>query len=414
MSIDPITGKIIQNRVYDKINYQTSFTDFKIFHLYCKTFSELGIIDSAKVNYVLGQARKRAKSWNNDSDSHAKVTLLQYNLINEVLGDKYILSELGHKFLSLFDDDGELISSRTEVLEVLFNMLVCWHQYDDKFDIHPGMIILKLLLQPELHFYVTDQDIACIFNNISNRNDNQYPDMVKQILEFRDSGKIFSKGELKKTYTLLTGYANNWGILVLENRSNATIKYVHLADDFKEIVINNLGVLTEEKVMDDQEFSSLVSEVIDYEEKISRFEKTYGELGTVVSLHKTRAAEIQQMFRNRLIKEYGRKCLLCGITNKELLIASHIKADAHCDNIAEKIDNNNGFLLCALHDKLFDRFLISFSARSGEIMISKALTDTEIHISGLDRTFKLNNELLTPERRRYLVWHNNEFEKKEK
>ena len=159
--------------------------------------------------------------------------------------------------------------------------------------------------------------------------------------------------------------------------------------------------------MDDKEFTSLIEEKNNYEEKIAHFEKTYGELGRVVSLHKTRAAEIQQMFRNRLIKQYGQKCIMCGITNKELLVASHIKADAHCDSIAEKIDNNNGLLLCAIHDKLFDRFLISFNARSGKIMISKNLTAEEVALCGLDPEFQLS------ERRRYLIWHNNEFEKKE-
>lgn len=413
MSIDPITGKIIQHRVYNKINYQTSFTDFKIFHLYCKTFQQAGLIQSNRVNAVLGQARKRAKSWNNDSDSHAKVTLLQYNLIDEVIGDMYELSTLGHQFLSLFNEEGELTADRSLVLDVLFSMLVGWHQNDDNFNIHPGLILLKLMLQPELHYYITDQDVACIFNNTNNRNDNQYPEFVKQILEFRDSGKIYTKGELKKTYTLLTGYANNWGIFVLEPRSNSSVKYVHLADDFKDVVLANLGVLSEDKVMTDQEYTKLIEENIDYETKIAHYEQTYGELGTVVSLHKTRVSEIQQMFRNRLIKAYGQKCLMCEITNKELLIASHIKADAHCASIAEKIDNNNGFLLCAMHDKLFDRFLISFNARTGKIMISKNLTHAEIEACRIDQNFQLSNEMLTPERRRYLVWHNIEFGKKE-
>ena len=89
MSIDPITGRIVQNRVYDKINYQTSFTDFKIFHLYCKTFRNKEAIRSADVNKVLGMARKAINTWKNDNDSHAKVTLLQYKLIEEKAGGIY-------------------------------------------------------------------------------------------------------------------------------------------------------------------------------------------------------------------------------------------------------------------------------------------------------------------------------------
>lgn len=125
-----------------------------------------------------------------------------------------------------------------------------------------------------------------------------------------------------------------------------------------------------------------------------------------------KATEIQQMYRNRLIDAFGQKCLLCEIRNRELLIASHIKAYAACDSIKEKIDNNNGFLLCANHDKLFDRFLITFDSRTGKIKISPKLTDAEKSACLLDAEYVLPREMLTMERRRYLIWHNNEYEKK--
>lgn len=412
MSIDPVTGKIIQDRVYDKINYQTSFTDFRIFHLYCKTFNEHGAIASGEVNKILGTARKAINSWNNDNDSHARVTLLQYGLIEECDNDSFTLSELGLRFLNLFDAQGELTSKRDLVNEVLFDMLAAWHQQDEEFDIHPGLLILRLLLQPELHYYITDQDIACIFNNTENKKDSQYQDFVKQILEFRDSGRIYNKSELKKTYTLLTGYANNWGIFELEKRSS--VKYVHLTDDFKALVEHKLGVMTDDKILDDKEFSSLISSFDEVDDKIKKLESRYGDLGEAVALRKTRAADIQQMYRNRLMATLGQKCLLCEITNKELLIASHIKAFKACENINEKIDNNNGFLLCAIHDKLFDRYLITFDSRTGRIKISPTLKEEEKSFCLLDPEYKLPGELLTKERRRYLIWHNNEFEKKKR
>ena len=412
MSIDPITGRIVQNRVYDKINYQTSFTDFKIFHLYCKTFRNKEAIRSADVNKVLGMARKAINTWKNDNDSHAKVTLLQYKLIEEKAGGIYTLSPLGSRFLELFDDDGELIADRAAANEVLFDMIAAWHQKDETFDIHPGQILLRLLLQPELHYYITDQDVACVFNNTNNTNDDQYADIVKQILEFRDSGTIYTKSELKKTYTLLTGYANNWGVFELEARSTGTVKYVHLTPEFKALVESKLGVLSENRVLNDVEFTDLLENTSELEKKIAHFEEVYGELGQAVALRKSRATEIQQMYRNRLIDAFGQKCLLCAIRNRELLIASHIKAYAAGDSIKEKIDNNNGFLLCANHDKLFDRFLITFDSRTGKIKISPKLTDAEKSACLLDAEYVLPREMLTMERRRYLIWHNNEYEKK--
>lgn len=52
MSINPTTGKIIQDRVKDKINYQTSFTDFKIFYLYCKTFEKYGMLRESEIDNI--------------------------------------------------------------------------------------------------------------------------------------------------------------------------------------------------------------------------------------------------------------------------------------------------------------------------------------------------------------------------
>ena len=412
MSIDPVTGKIVQNRVNNKINYQTSFTDFKIFHLYCKTFRVNGAIRSNEVNSILGKARKAINTWNSDHDSHAKVTLLQYCLIEENAAGMYVLSALGSRFLDLFDENGELAASKAAVNEVLFDMMAAWHQKNETFDIHPGLLLLKLLLQPELHYYITDQDVACIFNNTNNTNDAQYTDFIKQILAFRDSGVVFSRSELKKTYTLLTGYANNWEVFELEPRSNARVKYVRLTPEFRQLVEQRLGVLTESRILNDCEFTKLLEDTNEIEEKITSFEESYGELGQAVALRKARASEIQRMYRNRLIDAFGQKCLLCQIRNKELLVASHIKAYAACDSIKEKIDSNNGFLLCANHDKLFDRFLITFDSRTGKIKISPKLTVEERAACLLDENYTLPGEMLTMARRRYLIWHNNEFEKK--
>jgi len=414
MSIDPTTGKIIQDRVRDKINYQTSFTDFKIFYLYCKTFEKYGYLKENEINLTLGQERKKAGSWDNDNDSHARITLLQYKLIGIIRGDLYALTSIGKAFIGLFDSEGKLTDDLDKIYNVCFDMLVAWHQNNDDFDIHPGLLLLKLLLQPELHGYITDHDVACIFNNRSNKRDDQFADIVKQVIVFRDSGKVYTKSELKKTYTILTGYANNWGIFNLLPRSNGKIKYVSMNDGFKKVVLSRLNVLTDDKVLSDEEFSKLIQKEVDLTAAIHQFEEKFGKDGMVYLEQKARAAEIQKMYRNRLISSFGQKCLLCEITNKEMLVASHIKAFVACDSISEKIDSNNGFLLCANHDRLFDRFLITFNARTGFIKISSRLTDAEKTVCGLKDDYRLDAELMTPQRRKYLMWHNAEFERKEK
>lgn len=70
-------------------------------------------------------------------------------------------------------------------------------------------------------------------------------------------------------------------------------------------------------------------------------------------------------------------------------------------------------MLCANHDKLFDHYLITFDFMDGKIKISKSLSDEEIKILMLDPDYTLPEELLTDNRRDYLLYHNDEYEKRE-
>ena len=48
-----------------------------------------------------------------------------------------------------------------------------------------------------------------------------------------------------------------------------------------------------------------------------------------------------------------------------------------------------------------------------KIKISNKLTETEIKLWNIDKDYKLPEELLSTERIEYLMWHNEEFEKRE-
>lgn len=67
----------------------------------------------------------------------------------------------------------------------------------------------------------------------------------------------------------------------------------------------------------------------------------------------------QGKYRDGLIKKYDAKCIVTGINIPRLLIASHIKPWSVCCN-DERIDVENGLLLCPNIDKLFDCGLITF------------------------------------------------------
>ncbi|WP_027088203.1 HNH endonuclease [Cohnella panacarvi] len=66
----------------------------------------------------------------------------------------------------------------------------------------------------------------------------------------------------------------------------------------------------------------------------------------------------QSTFKNKLIRR-SPKCELCGISDPRLLIASHIKPWRESNNV-ERLDVDNGFLLCPNHDMVFDKGYISF------------------------------------------------------
>ena len=76
----------------------------------------------------------------------------------------------------------------------------------------------------------------------------------------------------------------------------------------------------------------------------------------------------QGKFRTDLIEKYDGKCVVSGIDIPQLLVASHIKPWAVCNNV-ERIDVENGLLLCSNLDKLFDSGLMTFS-KKGDIIIS--------------------------------------------
>lgn len=107
----------------------------------------------------------------------------------------------------------------------------------------------------------------------------------------------------------------------------------------------------------------------------------------------------QSIFRNLLINRY-KSCCICGASNETILVASHIKP--WCKSLPiEKLDVDNGFLMCANHDSLFDSGLISFDD-NGNIMISDTLSFADRNILGIKSNIKIK---LTNGNKKYLKYH---------
>ena len=108
----------------------------------------------------------------------------------------------------------------------------------------------------------------------------------------------------------------------------------------------------------------------------------------------------QGKFREKLLLR-DKKCILCGIQNQNLLISSHIKAWKDCTSPKEKLDIDNGIILCSLHDALFDKGLITFDD-NGKILFSDDLSASDRLLTNLsgDCYIKMNNSM-----KEYMNWH---------
>lgn len=107
----------------------------------------------------------------------------------------------------------------------------------------------------------------------------------------------------------------------------------------------------------------------------------------------------QDIFRERLMKYWSSACPLTGITDPELLRASHIKPWACCDSDAERLDVHNGLLLSALWDAAFDAGLVSFDD-DGVPLFSATLT----HDARNGLLWKMPLRLM-PQHQKQLAWH---------
>lgn len=128
-----------------------------------------------------------------------------------------------------------------------------------------------------------------------------------------------------------------------------------------------------------------VKSVIDNYEELTETERS--------ALVKSRIG--QGLFKKLLIAKYDSRCIITGIDEKRLLIASHVKPWAVCSN-SERLSAENGLLLTPTFDRLFDRGLITFSD-NGRIYFSSQLSSSvieKLHISDGDSfDLKLSSEL---------------------
>ncbi len=124
---------------------------------------------------------------------------------------------------------------------------------------------------------------------------------------------------------------------------------------------------------------------------------------------------VQRFFRDAVLSSYDYSCAFCGISVPGLLIASHIIPWSK--DKARRADPRNGLALCGLHDRAFDRALMSVDA-GHRILVSKRLkirNPPELHQMGLismeDKELRLPHRFLPANEA--LAYHRGMFEQGE-
>jgi predicted restriction endonuclease len=116
----------------------------------------------------------------------------------------------------------------------------------------------------------------------------------------------------------------------------------------------------------------------------------------------------QSLFRRAVLAAYGGTCAVSGLKMPTLLVASHIIPWSRDEQ--RRADPRNGIALSSLHDKAFDRGLLTFDADSRLILSAPLRAAARGNAAGEANFLKLEGQpLRLPERflpdPAALAWH---------
>lgn len=118
----------------------------------------------------------------------------------------------------------------------------------------------------------------------------------------------------------------------------------------------------------------------------------------------------QSLFRTSILVSYHYKCCITGLAVPELLIASHIKPWAVCEEKTERTNPRNGLCLNSFHDRAFDGGFITIDKKY-RIIISSRMRDAEMDNSTKEWFMSYEKKTISlPERffpsKEFIEYHN--------
>ncbi|MCH8027484.1 MAG: HNH endonuclease [candidate division Zixibacteria bacterium] len=110
----------------------------------------------------------------------------------------------------------------------------------------------------------------------------------------------------------------------------------------------------------------------------------------------TKVRLVQQFFRNAVLSAYRNVCAICSLELPQLLIASHIIPWSM--NVTLRADPRNGISLCALHDRAFDRGLITIDENLKVCVSSTVPEKTKSKLQDMALLKVVGFKIISPDR----------------
>jgi putative restriction endonuclease len=202
--------------------------------------------------------------------------------------------------------------------------------------------------------------------------------------------------------------------------SAVAMKLVNFASLDPEIVSSGRSGLGNASAMDRQVWEKFqknwdgeISSVADQLVTVADVKAEELEEDLPLSVDTTRKAEVevrkkQYIFRRMVLSSYVSVCCMSGLSEPRLLVASHIMPWNKCNE--NRLNPRNGLCLSVLHDKAFDRGLLTVlpdysivaSSEISKLRDDKFIQETLISCHGKQITLpeKFHPDL------HFLTWHN--------
>lgn len=214
-----------------KINCPTSMTNPAAIAPLLDVINQYGSLKSTEArNSIFPKARAAISRWNEDKpDTHSEGQLFQYGLIEYVSGStekEFSLSFLGKRFLEIFEKkDGQINANGEKEKDkyvckagmdfaynaVLIDCLLTWKISIGENTLHPGLLLLKLMVDSRLDGYIFENEWAYVCNS-DFADTLDYESLVNEIVSYRDAHQEPPVESSSNTYAFLIAFANSWQI----------------------------------------------------------------------------------------------------------------------------------------------------------------------------------------------------------